>query len=257
MATISAAGGLKSALSGLLGSIGGPIGATIAAGLGAALFATSELSKHEAEKQKYLDQRKKDKDQEDQVRKTWQESGLGFQVPDTVGGQAQYDVYGFSDGQTLGGNMGQAKMDEMVAAGLFKKEETATPGKFTYTPTETGRAKGYISAKALTRAGDPTFSQVSRATVDSVDALLTSSTGGLFESTPAERLGQENADQLQAMLQAGVIGEDVIAGLVEEIRKEDNRGFFASLTEWQTPFWTEYGDEGMKAKYGKIYINLF
>jgi tape measure domain-containing protein len=255
MAGISAAGGVKNALGGLLGSMGGGIGATIMAGMAAAMFAASELSKHEAEKQKYLDQRKEDRTRQENIRKNWNESGLGFQVPQTVNGQAQYDVYGFSDGKTLGGNIGQGKMDEMVAQGLFKKEATATAGKFTYTPTETGRAKGYISAKALTRAEDPTFTQVPRAALDRVDSLLTSSTGGLFESSPAERLGQENADQLQALLQAGVISEDVIAGLVADIRSEDNRGFLASLTEWRTPFWTTYGSEEMKAKYGSVYTD--
>jgi tape measure domain-containing protein len=254
MAGISAAGGLKNALSGLLGSMGGPIGASIMAAMAGAVFVASEVSKHEAEAQAYKNQRKDDKEREKAIKTNWNESGLGYQVPLMAGGEAQYDLYGFSDGKTLGGNMGQSKIDELVAQGLFKKEAGAIPGRFTYTPTEAGRAKGYISAKALTQAATPTFGSAPTAAVNRVDDLLVSSTGGIMEATPAERMGQDNADKLQTLLEMGVVSEDFINQLVTDIRISDNASFSGTYRDM-------YEKSGvipaMRERYGAAYDKSF
>lgn len=253
MAAISAAGGVKQALSGLVSSIGGPVGAAIAAAMAAAIFVFSEVSKHDAEAQKYRDQRKADKDRERAIKLGWSDSGLGYMAPKVIGGQAQYDLYGFSNGKTLGGNVDQAKIDEMVSQGLFKKETTALPGKFTYTPTEAGRAAGYISARGVTQAVVPTFTKAPTAVVQRVDNLMTSSTGGLLEAPPAERMGQTNADQLQTLASLGVVSEDFVTQLVKDIRAEDNRGFNAMIPlvgmAWRNP------SDVLTQRYGSSYTN--
>jgi hypothetical protein len=93
LAAISAAGGVKQALGGLMSSIGGPVGAAIAVALSAVIFGASELSKHEAEKKKYLEGRKEDKKRSDEIDKNWEDTGLGYMVPKQVNGENLYDVY--------------------------------------------------------------------------------------------------------------------------------------------------------------------